>query len=110
MAFTLVRLMVALMVLECVLATFLPSLASAPPQTYVSQKSFSAVLWTVFFTGSEEEKIEGLADKVFSVQIADLQQNIYFLSQVHATSRELILFNNHDHPPSLLALLCILMI
>lgn len=109
-AFTLVRLVVVLMVLECILTTFLPGRPSEPLRTHVSEKNFSAVLWTAFFTGFEEEKIEGLADKVFSVQIADLQQNIYFLSRVHATSRESILFNHHDHPPSLLALLCILMI
>ena len=109
-AFTLVRLVVVLMVLECILTIFLPVRPSEPLRTHVSEKNFSAVLWTAFFTGSELEKIEEVADKVFSIQIADLQQNIYFLSRVHATPRESKLFSRYDPPPSLLAMLCILMI
>jgi hypothetical protein len=109
-AFTLVRLVVAMMVLECILTIFLPGRPSEPFRTHVSEKNFAAVVWTAFFTGSEVEKPEGFADKVFSIQIADLQENIFFLSKVHATPGESKLFSYYGHPPSLLTLLCILMI
>lgn len=111
MAYILVRLMVALMVLECILAIFLPSRAVGSTQIHVSQKPFSAVLWTAFVTGSEGEKIEEKADKIFSVQLADLKENFYYLARIHANPKQLILFyHHHDHPPSFLAFLCILII
>jgi hypothetical protein len=98
------------MLMECILTIFLPGRPSEPLRTHVSEKNFSAVLWTAFITGSEVEKTEGLADTVFPIQIADLQQNIYFLSRVHSTPQEAKLFGHYDPLPPLLTLLCILMI
>ena len=42
---------------------------------------------------------------------ADLMQNLYFLSRVRETPRQNVFFNHHyDHPPSFLALICVLKI
>lgn len=110
LAFTTVRLMIALMVLECVLATFVPSRPTATAHTHIEQKPFSAVLWTVFLA-PEVEKVEQAADKTFSVELIDLYQNIYFLSKVHATPWHLEFFRHHyEHPPSFRALICVYLI
>lgn len=110
LAFTIVRLIIALMLLECVLATFVPSRPTATTRTHIEQKSFSAVLWTVLLA-PEVEKVEETADKTFSFEIVDLYQNIYFLSQIHATPWQLEFFRHHyEHPPSFRALLCIYII
>ena len=104
--------MVALIVLECILAAFLPPRAEQSNITHLSGKSFSAVFWTSFIGGTEEEKIEELSDKSFAHQIADLKENIYFLSRIHATPRQPLIFNyNHGaYSSSFLALLCTLII
>jgi hypothetical protein len=61
--------------------------------------------------GPEEEKLEETADKTMSVQIADLQKNIVFLSRVHSIPQQLILCSrHHDHQTSLLALFCVFII
>ena len=106
LAFTLMRLLVAVIVLECILAAFLPVRQSQPTRTHISEKSFSAVFWTAF--SSEGEKIEELAEKDFAVIIADLQKNFYFLSRIHATHRQQLFHNNShsDYSSSILVLLC----
>jgi hypothetical protein len=109
LAFTIVRLIIALMLLECVLAAFVPSRPTATTRTHIEQKSFSAVLWTVFLA-PEVEKVEA-NDKTFSFELIDLYQNIYFLSQVHATPWQLEFFRQHyDHPESFRELLCVYII
>lgn len=109
-ALALVRLMIALVVLEFILPTLLPHRPSEIKHTHVSQP-FSAVVLTLLFAGLESEKMEEIADKTFSVPIADLMQNLYFLSRVRETPRQNVFFNHHyDHPPSFLALICVLKI
>ena len=111
LAFAFVRLMVALIVLECMLAVFLPVRAMQSPHTHVSGKTFSAVFWTAFITGPEEEKVEEFSDKGFAVQITDLHQNIYFLSRVHATLTQPYFNYHHNHySSSIPLLLCTLII
>lgn len=112
LAFTLMRLMVVLMVLECILAAFLPPRGQQSTLTHLSGKSVTAVFWTAFVAGSEEEKIEEHSDKSFAYQIADLKDNIYFLSRVHATPRQPLIFNYYHGAlsSSFLALLCTLII
>jgi hypothetical protein len=110
LAFTIVRLIIALMLLECVLATLVPSRPTATTRTHIEQKSFSAVLWTVFLA-PEVEKVEHATDKTSSFELIDLYQNIYFLSQVHATPWQLKFFRQHyDHPASFRELFCVYII
>ena len=112
LAFTLMRLLVALMLLECILAAFLPIRPQQSTRTHVSEKSFSAVFWTAFVAGSEGEKIEEISDKDITFRIADLQLNIFFLSRVHATPQQSPTSNFHhaEYSSTFLALLCTLII
>ena len=112
LAFTFVRLVVALIVLECILAAFLPIRPPQSTRTHFSEKTFSAVLWTAFVTGQEGEKAEGFSDNGFTVRITDLHHHIYLLSRVHATLTQPRYLNYHpnDHFSSILVLLCTLII
>lgn len=112
LAFTLMRLMVVLILLNCILAAFLPIRPQQPTRTHFSEKNLSAVFWTAFLTGSEEEKIEEKSDKGASYRIADLQLNIFFLSRVHSASQQPVIPNYHhgDYSSAFLVLLCRLII
>ena len=111
LALSIMRLLVALIVLECILAVFLPFRELQSNGAHVSKKQFSPVFWTACIS-SEEEKIEESSDKGFAVRITDLRQNFYFLSRVHTTPKRPRHFhyNHNDRSASILVLLCSLII
>ncbi len=111
-ALTFVRLMVALILVECLLSVCLPLKVAAPGKEYISQQTISTALWTALAASPEEEKVEEKADKSFTIQIGNLLENLVFLSRIHTSPQSFALYSLHhdsDHS-SLLAFLCVFLI
>lgn len=111
MALSFVRLIVALIILECFLAAWVPPRVTASSKINIAPKSFAAVLWSSLLAGPEEEKVEEKEAKAFSVEISDLALNIFFLSQIHTAPRQHVVCTvRDDHQALLFVLFCSLII
>ena len=106
-----VRLMVALIMFECILAVCVPVRIAAPSQAYLAEKSFTAAFWSAMVAEPEEEKAEEKAEKGFSFQIADLNKNLLLLSKKHNSLQQRQRCNRVKYDqPSLLTLHCVFII
>lgn len=108
---TFFRLMVVMIVLECLLMVCVPANSTDTNQTSISTKSFTSLLYSALLAQAEEEKLEKKSDKAATVELADLSRNISFLSKIH-TPHNFFVAEMHadEHPRSLFELFCVFLI
>ena len=92
---SILRLIIVLLIFECLVGAFLNTFARDSNQLSIDSKSFASYLFTALLSETEEEKCEE-GHKAVSIELGDFSKVTSFLSNLHTPHQRLVVYGHRD--------------